>query len=361
MFALDDKWIWDFWFAQENGRCHMYFLQADKALQDPDLRHWHVNVGHAVSQDLKNWEYLGPCFAPAPSPAWDDFTTWTGSVVEGEGGLWHFFYTGTSRAENGLKQRIGHATSRDLHNWQRVSDAPLLDIDPAVYEEYTPGRWHERAFRDPWVMRDPQGAGWLMFFTARSAAGEADANGGGTIGLARSDDLFHWELCPPVYEGGDFGHLEVPQVIMLDGKWYCLFCTVGRCWSQKFAAAYKVQTGGDPVGGTHYLTAPAPTGPWTTAPGPFLDGDAWLQEGKFSDNMALAGLHHVRDKRGARYSGKIVMSGEGPVFMGFENIAEEGGFTGRVSDPVPMQVDAAGRLHLSLPEETARAEGAGGK
>src|SRR3712207_8689315 len=42
--------------------------------------------------------------------AWDDYTTWTGSVIRAEGS-YHLFYTGTSRAENGMRQRIGHATS----------------------------------------------------------------------------------------------------------------------------------------------------------------------------------------------------------------------------------------------------------
>jgi beta-fructofuranosidase len=35
--------------------------------------------------------------------------------------------------------------------------------------------------RDPWVMRDPAGDGWLMFFTARGPV--AEANAGGAIGL----------------------------------------------------------------------------------------------------------------------------------------------------------------------------------
>ena len=48
-------------------------------------------------------------------------------MVQGDDGLWHLFYTGTSRAEDGLKQRIGHATSTDLHNWARVGDGLALD------------------------------------------------------------------------------------------------------------------------------------------------------------------------------------------------------------------------------------------
>ena len=35
---------------------------------------------------------------------------------------------------------------------------------------------------------------------------------------ARSDDLVHWELGPPVTEPAGFGQLEVPQVHVIDGQ-----------------------------------------------------------------------------------------------------------------------------------------------
>src|SRR4051812_1228354 len=117
-FALADKWAWDFWLAQDGGNYHLFFLQADKSLGDPDLRHWNVSIGHAVSTDLRSWKALGTCLAPARGPAFDDGTTWTGSIIRHDG-LWHLFYTGTSTSEDRKKQRIGLATSTDLHRWQR--------------------------------------------------------------------------------------------------------------------------------------------------------------------------------------------------------------------------------------------------
>ncbi len=127
--ALPTKWIWDSWYVRDGDLWHGFFLQADKSLGDAHLRHVNVTQGHATSRDLKTWEHLGTCFRPAEGPAWDDYTTWTGSVVRGDDGLWHLFYTGTCRAEDGLKQRVGHATSRDLHSWVRVGDGLALDID----------------------------------------------------------------------------------------------------------------------------------------------------------------------------------------------------------------------------------------
>ncbi len=69
VLALDDKWIWDSWYARDGDIWHAFFLQAAKALEAPELRHWHVSQGHATSPDLVSWTHHGTCFAPAPRPA----------------------------------------------------------------------------------------------------------------------------------------------------------------------------------------------------------------------------------------------------------------------------------------------------
>ena len=314
MFALADKWVWDFWFARDGDTWHMFFLEAPKAIGDPELRHWNVAIGHATSRDWSEWTYRGPCFAPADAPAWDDYTTWTGSVVRGDDGLWHLFYTGCTRAERGLKQRIGHATSSDLHRWQRVGDGLALDIHDAHYEEYRPGFWHDRAMRDPWVMRDPDGDGWLMYFTARAPVSD-EPNACGAIGLASSADLYEWRCLPATFVGG-FGQLEVPQVLRLGGRWHCLFSTSKEHWS----SGYRAANGQLPVTGTHHLVADTPHGPWTVAPGPFLTTPC---------NEAL-------------YSGKLVEVDGGLALVGFLTTDDAGRFIGQISTPVPVTWDDAG-------------------
>ena len=316
---LADKWIWDSWYALDGKVHHAYFLQAVKSLKDPQLRHWNVSQGHATSTDLKTWTHLGTSFAPAASPAFDDFTTWTGSVVEGPDGVWHLFYTGTSRAEKGMKQRIGHATSTDMHHWQRVGSGLALDISGPDYEEFTPGHWHDRAMRDPWVIKDPAGPGWLMYITAR-VPNIAEPNAGGSIGFATSPDLYTWTLQPPVYRGGAFGQLEVPQVFEHKGRWYCLFCTAASHFSKAYAAAYP----GTPVTGSHYLMADDPRGPWRVAPGPFLDGAMPCR----------------------RYASRIVERDGGLVFLGFLDAGPDGAFVGEVSDPDPVVVEPDGTLRI---------------
>lgn len=208
-----------------------------------------------------------------------------------------------------------------MHTWKRVGSGLCLDLEgpnARHYEvEHAIGHWHDRAMRDPWVMRDPHGDGWLMYFTAR-APGIAEPNAGGAIGFATSQDLNEWVLQPPVFIG-DYGQLEVPQVFEINGKWYCLFCTAAEHWSE----ARKVQAGVPPVTGNHYLMADDPRGPWHVAPG-FLDGGIPCR----------------------RYAGRIVPTEKGLMIIGFDDNGRDN-FVGELRDPEPVGVDANGLLFIT--------------
>ena len=197
MLRLEDHWVWDSWHVQdENGLRHVFFLRASRALLDPDRRHHRASIGHAVSKDLRSWQLVADALVPADGPSWDDLATWTGSTVRGPDDRWYCFYTGVSRAEQGLVQRIGLATSDDLLIWHRWGTRPLLEPDPRWYERLDLAHWHEQAWRDPWVYPDQSGDGWHMLITARSNNGPAGKRG--VIGHARSADLLTWTVQPPL-------------------------------------------------------------------------------------------------------------------------------------------------------------------
>jgi beta-fructofuranosidase len=151
-FRLEDKWVWDFWFAQDEPDYHMFYLQAPRAVKEAEQRHWHASIGHAVSQDLKNWRVLPDALRPSigDEKAFDSYATWTGSIIR-DRGIWCMFYTGNNKAEQGRIQRIGLATSSDLIGWQKHASNPLIEVDSRWYEPLNLAVYHEQAWRDPWI------------------------------------------------------------------------------------------------------------------------------------------------------------------------------------------------------------------
>lgn len=311
---LREQWVWDFWHVEAGGDHHLFYLQAPRALGDPELRHWSVSIGHAVSDDLMRWSVLPDALVPGAPGRWDDYMTWTGSVVE-HGGRWCMLYTGTSTAEDGLVQRIGLATSDDLITWERHSDRPVLEADPEWYELLDLSAWHDQAWRDPWVWRDPGDGSFHAYVTTRSRSGEP--SGRGVIGHARSRDLESWEVFPPVTEPMGFGQMEVPQLIETGARSYLLFCG---------EIARKSQS---TLTGTFYVAA-------ETAAGTFSADTVRVLEA---------------DSLGRSYAGKLIDSSRGLQFLAWERGLEPGAFAGTISDPRPVLLAADGSLVVDRSNE----------
>jgi beta-fructofuranosidase len=317
--SLPDKWIWDFWFAQADHDYHVFYLQAPKSLGDEKLRHWNVSIGHAVSKDLRNWSVLPDALSPSKDKdAFDNDTTWTGSVIRHEG-LWYMFYTGTRKQEKGMVQRIGFATSQDLISWTKNAANPAIEADPTWYELQNPTGWHDRAWRDPWIFRHPETGRFHALITARVNYGSADERG--VIGHAVSDDLGCWEVLPPITPPGKFGHMEVPQIVEIQNRYYLIFSVQTDMYAQKHFQTLNA----DPMSGSHYMIGDHPLGPFEF----------------------LTDRFFVGDRSGSLYSSKIFHTHTGDwVLIAFHNYASNGSFIGELSDPIPIEVTHDGQLSI---------------
>lgn len=296
MFDLADAWVWDFWLADDGAAYHLYFLHAPRSLRDPDLRHDHARVGHAVGTDLRRWRRL-PDPLPEARAGFDDLTQWTGCVVH-DGGTWWLFTTGRTREDQGRVQRIGAACSTDLSTWERVD--VLLEADPRWYDA-GPGEVH---WRDPWVVRDDAGT-WHLYATARTGGA-----GSGVVGHATSADLRVWEVGPPLSAAtGRFEWLEVIQVVQVEHRWVALF----NCLSAEMPHA-RAGAGG-------IWTVPV------DRPGAPVDVTAAV---RLTDESS--------------YVGKLVADRAGGwQLLAFRNRDAGGRFVGGVSDPVPVAWRGDGR------------------
>lgn len=313
---LADKWLWDFWLAQAGPDYHLFYLQAPRALGDPEHRHWHVSVGHAISHDLRRWEVLPDALAPGPAGAWDDYTTWTGSVFPDDGG-WAMLYTGTSRSEGGLVQRVGLARSEDLVTWRRHPGNPVLAADHRLYEALDREAWHEEAWRDPWVFRHPRSGVLHALVTARSRAG--DPAGRGVIGLARASSPADWEVLPPITRPGAHGHMEVPQLVGLGGRWHLLYSVPARSPGAGTAWAGAPPTAS--LAGTHLLSADDPLGPF-----------------EWETHAVL-----LADRVGTWYGAKLIEAPDGSLAcLAWLNCDADGRFVGELAAPMAVEVGPMG-------------------
>ncbi|MBW9111705.1 family 43 glycosylhydrolase [Microbacterium trichothecenolyticum] len=305
MFDLPDSWVWDYWFADDGERYHLFFLYASRALHDPEARHYRASVGHAVSTDLVEWTQVADALVRSDAPAFDELATWTGSVVRHPDGTWFMFYTGATLAADGKNvQRIGYATSTDLFTWTKAG-APVLEATGPWYEKLSSGAWHDEAFRDPWVFADPDGNGWHMLITARAPEGPVD--GRGVVGHAWSADLRTWELREPLSAptADGFGQLEVLQAEIVDGRPVLLF----SCLKEQSTASRRA----------------AAAGTWAVPAESLL--------GPFDIDTA----YPLTDER--LYVGRLLQrrsDGEWLLFA-FRNIGEDGRFQGGVTDPMPVR------------------------
>ena len=317
MLTLPDHWLWDFWLADDGTAYHLFFLKAPR-VGDPDQRHWNTRVGHAVSPDLRSWELLADAIRPSSEAAFDDYATWTGSVVSGDDGLWHMFYTGLSRADGGQVQRIGVATSPDLHDWTKRGPQAVVTSDPRWYEQFSESGLAE-AWRDPWVIRDPDGDGWHMVITAVARSGPAEDRG--VLGHARSADLISWEVQPPLSKpGSGFSHLEVPQLAVVDGGPVLLFSCLGPQLSPTRRKAGE------------------PGGVWALRPERLL--------GPYDVSRAT----RLTDE--SLYVGKLVQRRDGRwVLLAFVNQDAGGAFGGSLSDPLELPQPFGSALLVAAPTE----------
>ena len=203
MFTLQEHRIGDAWYYVENKRVHAFFL-TNRLGQPSGLE-----IGHAVSEDLRNWEYLGLALRLGPRGAWDDKNLATGSVIHRDGLFWMAF-TG-HRHESFFMQRVGMAFSEDLMHWEKRPENPTSQAHPNYYEITSTGQRTLSHWRDPFLF--DTGDRVLQYVCARRTEGDETTRG--TIGLAQSTDMVHWEALPPAgtrpYDRRDGGSPALPH------------------------------------------------------------------------------------------------------------------------------------------------------
>jgi hypothetical protein len=185
-----------------------------------------VQLGHATSEDLRNWIVMPPILDAGPEP-WDQNRVWAPDIrFEGPG--WSMYYTGVD-AE--FLQRMGAATSLDLHTWTKSEDNPVAEPDSTVY------LWSPdlpvpelSAFRDPFRF-EFEGQQHLLH-TALVPDSTLAAGRRGVIHHLVEDGLGGWTDVGPLAVNNNTGvgawrELESVQLIEAQGRWNLFFTYFG--------------------------------------------------------------------------------------------------------------------------------------
>ena len=168
------------------GKYHLFFQ-----INPLSFRYGPMHWGHAVSDDLINWEDCPIAISPS-----GELSCNSGSAIVHDGKIW-LFYTSLSM-EN--RETVCACCSGDGINFTKMS-SPVA----------TPPFEGNSKFRDPFVMRYQNGFRMLV--------------GAGKFGVAKvvmyeSEDLINWNYKGELLSDGRFGSvIESPQLIEVDGRW----------------------------------------------------------------------------------------------------------------------------------------------
>lgn len=208
---------------EHDGYAYLYFLYEDRNVPKTGMP-WHL----VRTKDYINFEDLGEAL-PSGGKEKDDFNCYTGSIVTGEDGLIHLFYTGnnprTTDETGSSLQLVMHATSNnDMKTWTKHDE---LTFGPN--DEYEVHDW-----RDPFVMYDEENQVWRMLLAARKKTGPERRRG--VTAQCISKDLYHWEITKPFWDPDKFIAMECPEVFKWGDWWYFIYSE----FSDGFTTQYRM-------------------------------------------------------------------------------------------------------------------------
>ena len=235
-----DGWVGDTIPFAHDGKFYIYYLHDERKGNTQDEYGYRTSWNLLITEDGVN---IKDCKVVLPVGEYDDadYACYTGSVIEGNDGQFHMFYTAQNNynpkyhRDGKPLQYVAHAISTDLINWEKLPEL-TFGADESIYEPFD--------WRDPFVFYNEDEKCFDMLLAAR-LRGASEKNGG-CVGLCRSYDLIHWEAKEPFYNPESYMTHECPDLFKLGNKWYLVYST----FSEKFV--------------THYRMSDKLSGPWTS-------------------------------------------------------------------------------------------------
>ena len=231
----------------ENGKYYLFYLLNSLDWFSP-FETWSKGVPWCLweTEDFVNFEDKG-VILPKGSRVDHYLFNFTGSVIKKDD-TYHIFYTGHNPLMTdkfGYVECILHATSKDLHNWER---------DELFISTYTEG-YSKYDWRDPYVFwNDEFNEYWMLTCSIRDT--QKPFAYSGITGLLTSPDLNEWTVQEPIFEP-NFSHShECPDMFRIGDWWYLVYSDTINSH-------------------TRYAMSKSSKGPWIIPKNDFFDGETF--------------------------------------------------------------------------------------
>ncbi len=201
----ENAWVGDVMPMEDGDTLQLYYLY------DTD----HNGVGyHPIhkfsTKNLYEYQDDGLVVDFGKSEDDPDLAIGTGSVLIGQDGKYHCFYTGHNDGfpEKGLdKECVMHAVSDDNVTWTKVPEDTF----------YAPDGYSGDDFRDPFVFWNEEEQRYWLLIAAR------EEELGGVVAKFTSDDLSKWTLEDPLYAPNAQYMLECPDLFLMGDYYYLVY------------------------------------------------------------------------------------------------------------------------------------------
>eukprot|EP00804_Cyclotella_cryptica_P018656 CCRYP_007166-RA/>CCRYP_007166-RA protein AED:0.00 eAED:0.00 QI:116/-1/1/1/-1/1/1/831/1277 len=208
-----------------NGRFYsLYGAYSKKGGYEIDPGH----QGLATSGDGLFWvreknESILSIFGPGTVGTWEKDSIYQPFLLEHDGTYYNFY---NAKQMPQWVEQIGLATSKNLREWTRHKDNPILCVE-TLCDSARSGGFDTQFCSDAKVFFDNELNHWVMFYFGVG-------KGGAHIMIAFSKDLLHWiRDTEPLYCAGDNpsgldkSYAHKISILHSNDTWYMFYCAVG--------------------------------------------------------------------------------------------------------------------------------------
>ena len=154
MYHHPGEYVTDFCLVKRDSHYHLFHIRGERWTWPLGYRE--IDLGHAISTDMRNWTPLEAVVPAGLAGTWDACGIWAPDIIEVDG-VYYLYYTGTDTNNN---QKIGLATSSDLLAWSKYAGNPVVE----------PGAIHDHVIRvkiEPSRLRGARSTEFEIVLTAQ--------------------------------------------------------------------------------------------------------------------------------------------------------------------------------------------------